>query len=85
MSLFPGPQGRLLRSGQEVTTEHVAASQIFLQVGLVCMVRGDLTSGWGVPFLRPEPAAECSTAQKWLRRETPAVHISREPLTYGSV
>ena len=38
MSLFPGPQGRLLRSGPEATTEHDEASQIFLQVGLICLL-----------------------------------------------
>lgn len=47
MSLYLGPQGKLFRNGPEPTTEQKVDSQVYLQIGLTCMVRGDLTSDQG--------------------------------------
>lgn len=65
MSLFPGPQGKLFRNGSEPTIEQKAASQIYLQIGLTCMVRGDLTSDQGVALHKTkESALNAVTPQK---------------------
>lgn len=77
--LFPGPRGRLLRSGSEPSTEHEAASQIFLQIEPAYLMRRVRTSD--------QRDALCKTKESPLNAATPEMaqersscHSHREPL-----